>query len=112
MPAFKPVPDTGEPLLPDLDIDVRGVRVHRLIFEPAITGERQVATIGGSIAIADRRAQVRALAKAIGNGAKGDRLALLLDAVPDRNRLAMRSEERRVGNECVSQGRSRWSPDP
>src|SRR3546814_3174470 len=56
---------------------------------PGINGERQVATIGGWIAIADRRAQVRAVAKAIGNGAKGDRLALLLDAVPDRNRLAM-----------------------
>src|SRR3546814_19096562 len=24
----------------------------------------------------------------------------------------VRSEERRVGNECVSQVRSRWSPDP
>src|SRR3546814_18868461 len=71
MPAFKPVPDTGEPLLPDLDIDVLGVRVDRLIFEPAITGERQVATIGGSI----------------------------------------RSEERRVGKECVRTCRSRGWPD-
>src|SRR3546814_14458218 len=26
--------------------------------------------------------------------------------------LMMRSEERRVGKECVSQCRSRWSPDP
>src|SRR3546814_13596520 len=27
-----------------------------------------------------------------------------------RDRLALRSEERRVGKECVSTGRSRWSP--
>src|SRR3546814_20666593 len=27
-------------------------------------------------------------------------------------RLSLRSEERRVGKECVSKGRSRWSPDP
>src|SRR3546814_17213673 len=26
------------------------------------------------------------------------------------NRLGMRSDERRVGNECVSKCRSRWSP--
>lgn len=89
LPAFKPVPDTGEPLLPDVDIDVRKVRVDRLVFEPAITGERQVATLDGKIAIADRRAQVTANAGTIGRTAKGDKLALVLDAVPDKNRLAM-----------------------
>lgn len=89
IPTFKPVPDTGEPLLPDIDIDVRALRVDRLVFEPAITGERQVATLAGKIAIADRRAQVTAHAETIGAKAKGDRLALVLDAVPDKNRLAM-----------------------
>ncbi len=88
LPTFKPVPDTGEPLLPDIDIDVRSLRVDRLIFEPAITGERQIATLSGKIAIADRRAQVTANAEAIGAKAKGDKLALLLDAVPEKNRLA------------------------
>src|SRR3546814_13014360 len=29
---------------------------------------------------------------------------------PAMNRLMWRSEERRVGKECVSTGRSRWSP--
>ena len=47
LPEFKPVPDTGEPLLPDIDIDVRKLRVDRLVFEPAITGERQVAMLDG-----------------------------------------------------------------
>src|SRR3546814_15615528 len=30
---------------------------------------------------------------------------------PDPKLLNLRSEERRVGNECVSTCRSRWSPD-
>ncbi len=89
MPEFKIVPDTGEPLLPDLDIDVGALRVDRFIFEPAVAGERQEARLTGKIAIADRRAQVTANAETIGANAKGDTLALLLDAVPEANRLAM-----------------------
>src|SRR5690606_38790081 len=58
IPAFKPVPDTGEPLLPDLDIDVGLLRVDRFIFEPTVAGERQVATLNGKVAIANRRAQI------------------------------------------------------
>ncbi|WP_338425842.1 translocation/assembly module TamB domain-containing protein [Sphingopyxis kveilinensis] len=89
LPAFKPVPDTGEPLLPDLDIDVGQLRVDRFVFEPAVAGERQVATLDGRVAIADRRAQISANAETIGGGGKGDRLKLVLDAVPEANRLAM-----------------------
>src|SRR3546814_11112467 len=39
---------------------------------------------------------------------------VLLDQVVDRNRALVlnRSEERRVGKECVSTCRSRWSPYP
>jgi translocation and assembly module TamB len=89
MPEFKVVPDTGEPLLPDLDIDVGELRVDRFIFEPAVARERQEARIAGKIAIADRRAQVSATAETIGANAKGDTLKLLLDAVPEANRLAI-----------------------
>ena len=90
IPAFKPVPDTGEPLLPDLDIDVGLIRVDRFVFEPAVAGERQVATLNGKVAIADRRAQVSANAETIsGGGGQGDRLKLILDAVPEQNRLAV-----------------------
>ncbi len=89
LPAFKPVPDTGDPLLPDLDIDVGRLRVDRFVFEPAVAGERQVTTVDGRVAIADRRAQITASAATIGGGGKGDRLKLLLDAVPEANRLAM-----------------------
>lgn len=87
MPEFKVVPDTGEPLLPDLDIDVGALRVDRFIFDPAVAGERQEARLAGKIAIADRRAQITANAATIGVNAKGDTLALLLDAVPEANRF-------------------------
>src|SRR3546814_253606 len=90
IPAFKAVPDTGEPLLPDLDIDVGLLRVDRFIFEPAVAGERQVATLNGKVAIADRRAQISANAETIGGGGgQGDALKLVLDAVPEQNRLAI-----------------------
>lgn len=89
LPEFKVVPDTGEPLLPDLDIDVGTLRVDRFIFEAPVAGERQEAKIAGKIAIADRRAQVTANAETIGAKAKGDTLKLLLDAVPEENRLAV-----------------------
>ncbi|MFC3785754.1 translocation and assembly module TamB [Sphingopyxis italica] len=90
VPAFKAVPDTGEPLLPDLDIDVGLLRVDRFVFEPAVAGERQVATLRGKVAIADRRAQVTADARTIaGGGGQGDTLKLVLDAVPEANRFAV-----------------------
>jgi translocation and assembly module TamB len=92
LPAFKVVPDTGEPLLPDLDIDVDALRVDRLIFEPAVAGQRQEARLTGKIAIADRRAQVTANAETIGADAKGDAIALRLDAVPEANRLAVTAD--------------------
>ncbi|KTE02000.1 hypothetical protein ATE68_17480 [Sphingopyxis sp. H038] len=91
LPEFKVVPDTGEPLLPDLDIDVGLVRVDRFVFEPPVAGERQVAKLSGKIAIADRRAQVTANAETIaGGGGQGDALKLVLDAVPEANRFAIK----------------------
>lgn len=91
LPEFKVVPDTGEPLLPDLDIDIGLVRVDRFVFEPPVAGERQVAKLDGKIAIADRRAQITANAETIaGGGGRGDALKLVLDAVPEENRLAVK----------------------
>src|SRR3546814_12512422 len=81
LPEFKPVPDTGEPLLPDIDIDVATLRVDRIVFASAVAGERQEARLSGKIASADRRAPVRP-----------------------------RSEVRRVGKECGSTCRPRGSP--
>ncbi len=91
VPAFSPVPDTDEPLLPDLDIDIGKLRVARLIAEKPVTGQAQVATLSGRAHVADGRAQVwldgRTLAGA-GNGG-GDLVKVMLDAVPEDERLAL-----------------------
>jgi translocation and assembly module TamB len=81
MPAFRLVPDRGEPLLPDLDIRIDRLKIDRIVFAKAITGEEQIASLEGKARIADRRAVVTAT----GGSLKGDRLALKLDAVPDDN---------------------------
>lgn len=91
VPEFAPTPPTDEPLLPDLDIDVGTLRIDRLVAEPAVAGRRQVASIDGTAHIADRRAEVtlNAVTMAGGGNAGGDRLALVLDAVPEQNKLAL-----------------------
>jgi translocation and assembly module TamB len=83
MPAFRIVPDRGEPLLPDLNISVDHLKIERIVFAKAITGEEQIASLEGKVRIADRRAVV----DATGGTLQGDRLVLKLDAVPDDNRF-------------------------
>ena len=91
-PLLKIVPPSDEPLLPDIDIDIDKLSLKRLVIEPAVTGKPHVMALDGKIHIADRRAQVTANARAIaGPGLSGgDTLALVLDAVPERNRLDLR----------------------
>jgi len=90
-PDFK-VTDPDAPLLPDLDIDIGQLRIDRLIAEPAVSGTRRDLCLTGAAHIADRRAQItaQALTLAAPGGQAGDRLALVLDAVPEKNRLALK----------------------
>src|SRR3546814_5739007 len=55
------------------------------------------------------RYMVRELWHAPGRGKSGDVVGLL-DRHRDTEQCAVRSEERRVGKECVSTCRYRWSP--
>lgn len=85
LPALRPVPsDPNAPTLPNIDIDVGRLRVGQLILEPPVAGRRHIVAIDGTARIADRRAQVTANAVAASGG---DRLRVVLDAVPDDNRL-------------------------
>lgn len=83
LPAFRVVPDRGEPLLPDIDITIDSLRVDRIVFAKPITGEEQIASLAGKVRIADRRAII----DATGGSLRGDRILLKLDAVPDDNRF-------------------------
>lgn len=91
VPEFRETPPSDAPLLPDLDIDIGRLKVDRLIAEKAVTGEERIASLNGKAHIADGRAQVtidaRTLQSTAGGG--GDVLALVLDAVPEANRLGI-----------------------
>ncbi len=88
LPELRPG-DPNAPILPDLDIDVGRFRIGRIAVAPAVTGQRHLLSLDGSAAIADGRAQITANAAAIAAPGMpgGDRLALKLDAVPERNRF-------------------------
>ncbi|PZU10857.1 translocation/assembly module TamB domain-containing protein [Sphingomonas sp.] len=91
-PVLKEVPsDLDAPLLPDIDLSLRKLRIGRLIIQPPVTGQRHVVRIAGSAEIADGRAQLNVDAAALRAAgiAGGDRLHLMLDARPDANRFAL-----------------------
>ena len=83
LPAFRVVPDRGQPFLPDLDIRIDALKIDRIVFNKAITGEEQTASLSGNARIANRRAVVNAT----GGSLNGDRLVMKLDAVPDDDRF-------------------------
>ncbi|MET0241336.1 MAG: translocation/assembly module TamB domain-containing protein [Sphingobium sp.] len=89
LPEFKPTPVAEGPLLPDLDIDVNKLEVRRFRIDAPVTGATHLVSLTGQAHVADRRAQIRADGRALVDKgvAGGDRLALVLDAVPEDNRL-------------------------
>ncbi len=91
LPDFKTVPPNDKPWLPDYDIDIGKLEIANFITEPPVSGARQVARLSGSAHIADRRAQVRLRGATIAalERSGGDRIDLVIDAVPDDNRLAL-----------------------
>lgn len=90
-PAFK-VTAPDAPLLPDVDLNIDRLQVDRLVSEAAVSGERRELQLAGKARIADRRAQVTAQVVTLAGASRqgGDRLDLVLDAVPERNRLALK----------------------
>ncbi|WP_294390017.1 translocation/assembly module TamB domain-containing protein [uncultured Sphingomonas sp.] len=91
-PALKETPsDPNAPTLPDIDLAITRLHVGRLFVQPAVTGRRHIVGIDGSAEIADGRARLRldAAARRGASVAGGDRLRMMLDAVPDSNRFAL-----------------------
>ncbi len=80
------------PLLPDFDVAIRGLDL-RLRFEPALAGARRLARLRGSVEI--RRG--RALFALRAGAAAGDRLTMLLDAEPARDRFDLDARLRAPG---------------
>src|SRR3546814_4690139 len=83
----------------------------------SIGARRFTLTAGGADAWAPDKRVDAAIIAAIRSGtsmsvqATGKNGAHFADVYALRGAATARSEERRVGKECVSKGRSRWSPD-
>ncbi len=90
LPELKPG-DPNAPYLPDLDIDIAKLSVERLVLEAPVAGRRHIATLAGEAKIADRRARVIVNGRTLGSTG-GDALALVLDAVPDDDKLDLRAD--------------------
>jgi translocation and assembly module TamB len=76
--------DRPRPILPGFDIRIGRLQIARFQFEKGVTGQRRVASLAGEADIRDGRALVDLHAEVRGGG---DKLALLIDAEPGRNRF-------------------------
>ncbi|MDP1025849.1 translocation/assembly module TamB domain-containing protein [Sphingomonas sp. KR1UV-12] len=94
MPRTRPGSGRG-PVLPDFDIHIGRLSVDRLELAAPVAGRARVARIRGAADIRSGRAMVRLGALVEGS----DRLALSLDAEPDRDRfdLDIRAQGSRDG---------------
>ncbi|HVQ10005.1 MAG TPA: translocation/assembly module TamB domain-containing protein [Allosphingosinicella sp.] len=96
--------DPDAPILPDISLDLARLHIGRLAIDPAVTGRRHLLSLDGRATIADRRAQVTLDAATISAPglAGGDRLHLVLDAVPSANRLDIAMDLRGPGDGFVA----------
>ena len=83
LPRLKPSATKG-PLLPGFDIHIGSLRIDRLELHKSVSGTERVGRVQGSVEIRAGRAMVDLRAALDGDG---DRLALKLDAEPDRDRF-------------------------
>jgi translocation and assembly module TamB len=83
LPKLKPSARKG-PILPGFDIHIGALAVRRLDIGPAVSGQPRSGRLWGKADVRSGRALVE-LRAALNNG--GDRIALHLDAEPDRNRF-------------------------
>src|SRR3546814_12031731 len=97
-----PCPRGGDPVAKLTDVALQIVKLGDFAGDPV---GRQMAAAFGQVAVHarhDTRMRLRARLPVIWKAA-------YVPQPPDRRR-SVRSEERRVGKECVSRCRSRWSP--
>lgn len=83
LPRLRPTDPDG-PILPDIDIHIGKLAVQRIDIFAAVAGRAQTASLTGTADIRSGRARVKAEARGL---TSNDRLKLLLDAEPDRDRF-------------------------
>ena len=80
------------------------LRIGRLLIDPAVTGRRHIVSVDSRIRIDEGRAQVTLNAGTIRapGFAGGDAIRLVLDAVPEENRLDLDLRLRGPGDGFVA----------
>src|SRR3546814_20154960 len=100
-------------LIGGLWVDSKGGKQHQVI-NPATEEPASTIVLGTAADVDDAVAAAKAAFKSWSQTTRDERLAVLTRIVEEYKKrgadLAKRSEERRVGKECVSTCRSRWSP--
>lgn len=104
LPQFTETPPNDDPLLPDYDIDIDRLEIGEFIAEAPVAGTRRVGTFKGDVHIADARAKVTVNGATLAgpDQAGGDRIALVLDAVPDDNILNLDLDLQAPGNGVIA----------
>ncbi|HYD12483.1 MAG TPA: translocation/assembly module TamB domain-containing protein [Allosphingosinicella sp.] len=102
-PALRPG-DPNAPLLPDITLDIARLHVGRLSVDPRVTGRRHLVSLDGQVRLNEGRALVTLDAGTIvaPGLAGGDRLRLLIDAVPAANRLNIAVNLRAPGDGFIA----------
>jgi translocation and assembly module TamB len=83
LPKLRPSTAKRKAILPGFDIRIGALDIEWLRIGPAVTGTTRAARLSGKADIRDGRALIDLKAASTA----GDRLALLLDAEPDRDRF-------------------------
>src|SRR3546814_1597235 len=79
-------------------------------FKQKTAYEVRISDWSSDVCSSDLRRTALAIVRQVGWSRVGAAFAHVLPGEPQRRSAAPRSEERRVGEECVSTCRSRWSP--
>jgi translocation and assembly module TamB len=91
--------DPDDPLLPAFDIRIDRLRADGLVIREGVAGARRVGNIAGKVDIRSGRVLVDARA-ALNDGT--DRLAVVIDAMPDQNRLQIDADVTAPANGAIA----------
>ncbi|MFN3820046.1 translocation/assembly module TamB domain-containing protein [Blastomonas sp.] len=98
LPELRPG-DPDDPLLPAFDIRIDRLRADGFVIRDGIAGARRVGNVAGKVDIRSGRVLVDARA-ALTDGT--DRLAVVIDAMPDQNRLMIDADVNAPANGAIA----------
>ncbi|MEL6237369.1 MAG: translocation/assembly module TamB domain-containing protein [Pseudomonadota bacterium] len=105
VPEFIETAPSDDPILPDYTIDIGDAAIERLIVEAPVAGSERIATLSAKVQIEDQRANVSLYGSSVASGpdaSAGDKLIMVLAAVPEDNRLDLELELSAPGDGVIA----------